>query len=228
MSQEDLELTRRCARGDGAAWEEFLARYGPFLDFIVRRALAGVRRGNLPTPTQVEEVREEILAWLLENDGRILRTYRGESKLTSWLGVIAGRRARRIARRGAGLASKTVSLDALTEEATTHLSIEDAAADEDADVRAQALARLATALEELPERDRNLLRGAFFDERSYEDLAAEAGVKTDSIGQLLYRAKDKLKKKLGGLPFLERLSGFAVALLPYLRMILESGMGGSS
>ena len=67
------------------------------------------------------------------------------------------------------------------------------------------------------ERDRALLRGAFFDERSYDELAAEVGVKADSIGQLLYRAKDKLKKKLGGLPFFEKLSGFALLILPYLR-----------
>lgn len=226
MGQEDVLLLRRCAKGDGAAWEEFLARYGPFLDFIVRRALTAARRGALPDPSTVEEVREELLAWFLENDGRVLKTYRGEAKITSWIGVVAGRRARRLARRGAGLASKTVSLDALSEEAATHLSVEEAAADEDPDVRAQALSRLATALDELPERDKALIKGAFFDERSYDDLAREVGVKTDSIGQLLYRAKDKLKKKLGGLPFLERLSGFAVTLLPFLRSLFEAG--GSS
>ena len=223
MAQEDVQLLRRCAKGDEAAWEDFLARYGPFIDFIVRRALTGVRRGTPPQATQVEEIREELLAWFLENDGRVLRTYRGESKITSWLGVVAGRRARRLARRGAGLRSKMVSLDALTAEAATHLAVEDAAAEEDQDVRAQALQRLASALEELPARDRALLRGAFFDERSYTDLADEVGVKADSIGQLLYRAKDKLKKKLGHLPFFDRLSGFVAALLPFLEFLSQRG-----
>lgn len=222
MGQDEVDLLRRCAKGDDAAWEEFLARYGPFIDFIVRRALVGVRRGNPPTPHQVEETREEVLAWLLDKDGRVLETYRGESKITSWLGVVVGRRARRIARRGAGLASRTVSLDALTEDAATHLAVEEAAADEDQDVRAAALTRVARALDELPERDRALLRGAFFDERSYTDLAEEIGVKPDSVGQLLFRAKDKLKRKLGGLKFLEHLSGCLVALLPYLRWLTQS------
>jgi RNA polymerase sigma factor (sigma-70 family) len=217
MGQEDLGLLRRCARGEDAAWEEFLARYGPFLDFIVRRALAAARRGQSPSPQQVEETREEILAWLLDKNGRVLETYRGESKITSWLGVVVGRRARRIARRGAGLASRTVSLDALSEEAATHLAVEDASADEDQGARAAALGRVAQALEELSERDRELLRGAFFDSRSYTELAEEIGVKPDSVGQLLFRAKDKLKKKLGGLHFLEQLSGCVLGLLPYLR-----------
>jgi RNA polymerase sigma factor (sigma-70 family) len=219
VSSEDVLLLRRCARGEDSAWEEFLTRYGPFLDFIVRRALVATRRGNaVPTQARVEEIRDELLAWFLENEGRVLKTYRGEAKITSWLGVVAGRRAKRLARRGLGLSSKMVSLDALTEEAATHLagSPEEAAADEDADQRAQALARVSSALEELPERDRILLRGAFFDERSYEQLAEEIGVKPDSIGQLLYRAKDKLKKKLGNLPFFTGLSGLVLFVLSYL------------
>ncbi len=216
MSSEDLLLLRRCANGEDEAWTEFLSRYQPFLDFIVRKALVASARGKLPTQTKVEEIRDELIAWLLENDGRVLKTYRGEAKITSWLGVVAGRRARRLARRGLGLSSKMVSLDALTEDAATHLSVQEAAADEDEDVRAQALARVASALEELPERDKALLRGAFFDDRSYEQLAQDVGVKADSIGQLLYRAKDKLKKKLGGLPFFEKLSGFVVGFLSSL------------
>ncbi|MEZ0230476.1 MAG: RNA polymerase sigma factor [Planctomycetota bacterium] len=216
MSSEDLLLLRRCANGEDEAWTEFLSRYQPFLDFIVRKALVASGRGKLPTQTKVEEIRDELIAWLLENDGRVLKTYRGEAKVTSWLGVVAGRRARRLARRGLGLSSKMVSLDALTEDAATHLSVEQAAADEDEDVRAQALARVASALDELPERDKALLRGAFFDDRSYDQLAQDVGVKPDSIGQLLYRAKDKLKKKLGGLPFFEKLSGLALAFLSSL------------
>jgi RNA polymerase sigma factor (sigma-70 family) len=216
MSSEDLLLLRRCANGEDEAWTEFLSRYGPFLEFIVRKALTSTRRGTPPTQTRVEEIRDELLAWFLENDGRVLKTYRGEAKITSWLGVVAGRRARRIARRGLGLSSKCVSLDALTEDAATHLAVEHAAADEDEGVRAQALARVASALEELPERDKALLRGAFFEDRSYEQLAQDVGVKADSIGQLLYRAKDKLKKKLGGLPFFEKLSGFVLLILSSL------------
>lgn len=216
MSSEDLLLLRRCASGEDAAWTEFLSRYGPFLDFIVRKALTSTKRGTLPTQARVEEIRDELIAWFVENDGRVLKTYRGEAKLTSWLGVVAGRRARRLARRGLGLSSKMVSFDALTEDAATHLSVQDAATDEDEDLRAQALARVASALEELPERDKTLLRGAFFDERSYEQLAQDVGVKPDSIGQLLYRAKDKLKKKLGSLPFFEKLSGLVLILLSSL------------
>jgi RNA polymerase sigma factor (sigma-70 family) len=206
---DDLELVTRCADGDDAAWSELLKRYGNFVDFMVRRALAGTG-GRIPGPDQVAEVRDEILAWLVENDGRVLRTYRGESKLTSWIGVVIGRRARRIARRGAGLESRTVSLDALTPEATSHLAVE---SDVDASPREQALAKLQQALEALPERDRLLLKGAFYEKRSYVELADDLGVRPDSVGQLLYRAKQRLKKELGEAKFLEALSGLLIIWL---------------
>lgn len=211
-SADDLELVTRCADGDDAAWSELLRRYGNFIDFMVRRALSGTG-GRIPGPDQVAEVRDEILAWLVENEGRVLRTYRGESKLTSWIGVVIGRRARRIARRGAGLEARTVSLDALTPEATSHLAVETSA---DRGPREQALARLQQALEALPDRDRLLLKGAFYDKRSYVELADELGVRPDSVGQLLYRAKQRLKKELGDGKFLEALSGLIIIWLSSL------------
>ena len=109
---EALDLIARCAEGDDDAWAEFFRRYGRFLDYMIRRALSS--GGRIANPDDVADVRAEIVAWLVANDGRVLRTYRGESKVTSWIGVVVGRRARRIAQRGAGLRNKTVSLDALT------------------------------------------------------------------------------------------------------------------
>lgn len=210
-TSDDVALIARCADGDDHAWSEFLRRYGNFVDFMVRRALSS-QAGRLPGPDEVQDVRDEVIGWLVENDGRVLRTYRGESRLTSWIGVVIGRRARRIARRGAGLDAKTVSLDALTPEATSHLAF-DARGEDAAGSRESALGRLGAALEAIPERDRLLLKGAFYEKRSYTELAEELGVRPDSIGQLLYRAKQRLKKQLGDASFLEQLSGLFLVVL---------------
>ena len=98
-------------------------------------------------------------------------------------------------------------------DATSHLASD---ASTQRSPREAALAKLAQALEDLPERDRILLRGAFYEKRSYTELAEEIGVRTDSVGQLLYRAKRKLKKNLGGDGFLESLSGLLLVCLPWL------------
>lgn len=202
---EELDLLRRCADGDDEAWSQFLRRYGAFMDYMIRRALIATRGGRLPSADEVADLRDEVVAWLVQDEGRVLRTYRGESRVTSWLGVLVGRRARRLAQRGAGLRAQTVSLDALSEEAASHLA---APARPERSPREEALAQLVAAVDELPARDRALLRGAFFDRRSYAELADELGVRPDSIGQLLFRAKNRLKKRLGGTKFLEALSGW--------------------
>lgn len=211
---EELELVRRCAEGDEDAWADFLAAYGAFLDYVVRRALVSARGGRLPSAHDVAELRGEVVAWLLEGDGRVLRTFRGESKLTSWLGVVVGRRARRLARRGQGLERRMVSLDALSAEAATHLAC--AGPDGGGGEREAALRKLADAVEALGERDRYLIRAAFFERRSYAEMAEAVGVRTDSVGQLLYRAKSRLKKRLGGEEFLRSLSGLLVGGLTWL------------
>jgi RNA polymerase sigma factor (sigma-70 family) len=208
---EELALIQRCASGDEEAWADLLHDYGRFLDYIVRRSLSGGAR--VADPHRVLEVRDEVLAWLLENKCRVLKTYKGESKITSWLGVVVGRRARRIARRGQGLRDKTVSLDALTGEAATHLAVQ---AEPDSTPRQAALERLGEAIGSLSERDRALLCGAFYENRSYAELADELNVRTDSIGQLLFRAKKRLAKELGGEKFLETLSGSVLACLTWL------------
>lgn len=209
---EEQDLLLRCADGEDAAWGELLRRYGNFLDFIVRRAL-GSARGRPASADEVVDVRDEIVAWLLADDGRVLRTYRGESRLTSWLGVVVGRRARRVARRGESLRQKTVSLESLTADAASHLAYE---ASEDQTPRQLALKRLGEAIGQLSERDRTLLHGAFYEKRSYADLAEEIGVRTDSVGQLLYRAKKRLRKHLGEDSFLEMLSGSVLIGLLFL------------
>ena len=217
-AEQELDLVRRCAEGDDHAWSELLERYGRFIDHVVRRAL-GSARGRVPDVNEVADLRDEVVAWMVADDGRVLRTFRGESRLTSWLGVIVGRRARRLAQRGAGLRARTVSLDGLSAEAATHLALEGPR--DEGTARQRALARLAEAVEELSERDRLLLKGAFFERRPYAELAAEVGVRTDSVGQLLYRAKQRLRKRLGGERFLENLSGcVAVGLLWLVREYL--------
>lgn len=205
---DDLELLERCARGENAAWTLFLERYGDFIAYMIRRAAPQLSQN------EVQELHDEIIAWFFERDGRVLKTYRGESKVTSWIGVVVTRRVKRRIRQRIQKTLGLVSLDALTVDAATDLAA-DARRDRGG-FRPEAIDALREALGALPERDRILLEGAFLHKRSYEELAEELGVKEGSIGQLLFRAKGKLKKKLGGEKFLDSLSGLLVALLSSL------------
>ena len=114
---DDLELVTACADGDNKAWTEFIERYDKFLYFIIRRSGFSETREH-----EVDDLHDEILAWLLANDGRVLRSFRGESKLTSWLGVVVTRQVRRLIKRSMTKEKGVVSLDALSLDAGTELA----------------------------------------------------------------------------------------------------------
>lgn len=202
---DDLELLEECAAGSNDAWTEFLDRYGRLLRFVIRKsASAGTPNNDL------DELYDEIIAWLFEKQGRVLRTYRGDSKLSSWLGVVVTRRVRRLQQQRRGRHGPTVSIDALSLDASTQLTDNHY---NDAAYRPEAVDALREALKDLPERDKTLLTGFFLQKRKYDDLAKEIGVKEGSVGQLLTRAKRKLFKAMGGEKFLEKLSGTLCVLL---------------
>ncbi len=187
----EAELVIACADRRAGSWEELLERYERLLHFVCRRSL---RARQMPSDRDdVEEAVAQVLALLVADDGRVLRSFRGDSKLSTWLAVIATRRVARIGRKRR---IRSVSIDALTEDQTTHLAA-DAGVESSDDERPDAGA-LIRAMEQLSERDRRLLQMAFLDDRTYRDIADAIGVAEGSIGQYLFRAKKRLRKIMEG------------------------------
>jgi RNA polymerase sigma-70 factor (ECF subfamily) len=57
----------------------------------------------------------------------------------------------------------------------------------------QAAQKVQKVLEQLPERDRRVLRAIFFEERDKDEVCRELGITRDNLRLLLYRAKQKFK-----------------------------------
>lgn len=57
----------------------------------------------------------------------------------------------------------------------------------------ERLAQVRRVLDELPERDRRLLRGLFLEERDKDELTAQFGVGRDYLRVLLHRAKQQFR-----------------------------------
>ena len=57
--------------------------------------------------------------------------------------------------------------------------------------------RVRRVVNELPPRDRDILKALFFDERSNDDVCAEFGVDRGYLRVLLHRAKEKFRERLG-------------------------------
>jgi RNA polymerase sigma-70 factor (ECF subfamily) len=62
----------------------------------------------------------------------------------------------------------------------------------------QDRALLLRALDSLPDRQREALVLFYFEERSYEEIAAILDVRLGTVGTLIHRAKEQLRKRLDG------------------------------
>jgi RNA polymerase sigma-70 factor (ECF subfamily) len=53
--------------------------------------------------------------------------------------------------------------------------------------------RVRRILDELPQKDRNILRSLFFDEKEKDTICLEFGIERDYLRVLVHRAKDKFR-----------------------------------
>lgn len=64
-------------------------------------------------------------------------------------------------------------------------------------IREESMRTVSKILDQMPERDRKLLRAVFLEEKSKDQVCSEMGVDRDYLRVLLHRAKAHLRSKLG-------------------------------
>ncbi len=183
---------RACAEGDADAWVRFVDRYGGLIATLARRMLD--RRTGRSAETDVDEIAGGVFLALLKGERRLLRRYRPEFRLSTYLGVIIRTEVSRHLR-GAG--RRTVLLgDDLDGQGRVDPAASSPLALLLEDERDAAVLGLRAALDELPARDRLLLTLKFLDGLDYGRIADVLRVERDSVGQLLHRAKARLAARV--------------------------------
>lgn len=196
--EREADLVRACADGDRAAWERFVTGYAPLLASLARRML--LRRTGRAGDADVDEIGACVFLALLKGERRLLRRYRPEFRLSTYLGVICrtevGRHLRHPERRqrafGAGgdggdRAAPPEPVDPHAESPLGALERRE---------RDDAVFGLRAALAELPERDRLLLSMRYLDGLDYGAIADALRIQRESVGQLLHRAKERLARRV--------------------------------
>lgn len=189
MHEDGRSLVRGLLCRDPASWEHFLSRYGRVIEAACQGALVAARFA--PDPDRVADAAAGIVTRLLENDGRLLRDYRGEAPLGAYLHVIA----------------RTRTLSALRRERKPPSPVPESAS-ESPDLTAAAgtaerIAHLRRALAEMPPREADVLRRFHLEGQSHREIARELDVTEGLVGTLLFRARERLRGILGE-DFMER------------------------
>ena len=130
-----------------------------------------------------EDIAQKVCELLLESDARLLRSFRGQSTLSTWLiGIVRNQALMHLRREKTRAALPPRAPAAGRGPLDELMSIEN---DE----------QLAAALAAVPPRDRLLLTLHYLDGLPYPQIAAVLGVAVNSVGPLLDRARERLKKK---------------------------------
>ena len=167
---DDQELVRRMAGGDGAALRELYGRHGALLlSYLTRR---------LGDQALAEEVLQDVMlaAW------RSSVRFRGECQVRTWLLAIAHNRMLNARRRQRALPASRAAAESMSVPAPTP-----------PDPR---LARVRAAVERLPEAQRIALELVFEDGLSMRDAGLVLDVATGTVKSRIHRARLALRELL--------------------------------
>jgi RNA polymerase sigma-70 factor (ECF subfamily) len=180
---EDEVLVRAIAQGDTDAFRKLFQRYYPRVyAFVLRR---------LGESTSAEDTTVETFAELW----RTAKRFRGESRPSTWIYGIAHFKAlaaRRAAMRNKR--SKVISVDFET--------LSRAPAEESLVERLEAreeVRRVRQAIQALPQRYRQVIELAFFENLPYGEIARRLGMAEGTVKTQVSRARERLHRQLATL-----------------------------
>lgn len=180
----DRQLIDRCLNHEPGSWVDFVDRYMGLIYHVIHH-VSHARSVPL-TPADVEDICAEILLRIVDKDYAVLRAFKGQSSLPTYLTVIARRicvkeLVRR--RREATLGHATAHRASLPEE------------EESADLEPILAAdEVNTLLQELPERDAYVVRLYHLESLNYRQIGKELGIPENSVGPILARAREKMRR----------------------------------
>ena len=182
MAEPSPELVQRAQQGNEAALVELIESQ--------QRYLYSIALGVVRNPTEAEDVTQNVVVRLL----RALPSYRGETHFTTWLYRLAVNQAidhlRRTGRREA-------SLDATEEGGYDIFEDADPAVDPIRRLdRRETAAWVQQALGQLSPVQRAALTLYYFEDLSYDEIAAALELPLNTLKSTIRRAKQRLAQVL--------------------------------
>jgi RNA polymerase sigma-70 factor (ECF subfamily) len=173
---EQSLLLSRIQRGDERAFEElyrsYYTRLARFLINITRR------------PHMVEEVLNDTMIAVWEKPG----SFRGASKLSTWIFGIAYRKAMKALRR----------LDEAVEYQPVEVADDDAISPHEKSWCGERERLLLEAMQQLSADHRAVVDLTYFHEMSYREIAEVMGCPIDTVKTRMFHARRHLKRLLSG------------------------------
>jgi RNA polymerase sigma-70 factor, ECF subfamily len=189
LTELDRSLIQQCLAQEPGAWRNFVDRYiGLFVHVIQHTAHA---RSVPVSEADVDDLCSDILLAVLQDQSAVLRNFRGESSLATYLAVVARRVVIRemIQRRMSEALGHVKAHQDSVEQAHQDQAHYDPQRIENAEL-------VRHMLDGLPEAEAAVVRQFHLEGKSYVEISQGLKIPENSIGPMLSRAREKLRRTL--------------------------------
>ena len=183
FSDIDRQLLQRCLARQPRAWEDFVDRFLGLVVHVV--AHTGQSRSLAIGSQDREDLVAEVFTALLADDFAVLRRFRGQSSLATYLTVVARRVVVRELLKRRIVANQADTSD--VEQIAGH----DASVEERLANREQ----VERLLDELHGEEADVVRLYHLEGKSYDEISRQTGLPANSVGPTLSRARAKLRRQ---------------------------------
>jgi RNA polymerase sigma-70 factor (ECF subfamily) len=189
LSEIDRNLLERCIQRKPRAWEDFVDRFMGLVLHVINHT-AQARSVRLSAADR-DDLCGEVFLNIVRSDHALLRHFRGQSSLATYLTVVARRvvvkkllQQRTIARLGNGSAEQHAP-EAADRGATVEQRLSNA----------EEVQRL---LQGLDATEAEVVRQYHLQGHTYQEISDAVGVPENSIGPILSRARSKMRAAAAG------------------------------
>ncbi|MDO4583313.1 MAG: RNA polymerase sigma factor [Planctomycetia bacterium] len=181
LSEIDRNLLERCLQKKPQAWENFTDRFLGLVSHVVRRTC---ETRHIPLREEVcQDLVQEVFIAILADNFVILRRFRGNSSLATYLTVVARR-----------IVVKSLFQKNLLPENTLDLTQTVAEKEEEEEKRLENLDEIEHFLAQLSDRESSIVRLYHLEQKSYAEIAAIMGIPENSVGPTLSRAREAMRR----------------------------------
>jgi RNA polymerase sigma-70 factor (ECF subfamily) len=183
LREIDRKLLDRCLRKETGAWNDFVDRYMGLIYHVIHHVSHA--RSIVLSSADIEDTAAEVFLAIVDDDYDVLRRFKGESSLPTYLTVIA----RRVCvkeiikrQREAELGHSQAHREGVSEQG---------APETEAVASAEEVERM---LESLPERDAEVVKLYHLKYLNYRQIGKQLGINENSVGPILARARQQLRR----------------------------------
>jgi RNA polymerase sigma-70 factor (ECF subfamily) len=184
LSEIDRNLLQQCLARTPRSWEDFADRFLGLVVHVIHHTAQS--RSIRLTPEDREDLAADVFLTILDGDFAVLRHFRGESSLATYLTVIA----RRVVVRRLLERKSAASLHESADEVP-------ATADHSAAATQQRITdrdQVEQLMQGLNGAEAEVVRLYHLEGKSYQEISQQIGIPVNSIGPTLSRARAKMRR----------------------------------